>query len=33
LKKLLPTWINENIRILDIHKLEDEIDNSRMMLY
>jgi DNA excision repair protein ERCC-2 len=33
LKKLLPTWINENIRILDIQKLEDEIDNSRMMLY
>jgi DNA excision repair protein ERCC-2 len=33
LKKLLPTWINENIRILDIHKLEDEIGNSLMMLY
>ena len=33
LRNLLPTWINENIRILDIHKLEDEIDNSRMMLY
>jgi DNA excision repair protein ERCC-2 len=33
LKKLLPTWISENIQIINIERLEDEIDNSRMMLY
>jgi DNA excision repair protein ERCC-2 len=33
LRKLLPTWINENIRILDIQRLEDEVDNSVSMLY
>jgi len=33
LRKLLPTWISENIQIMNIERLEDEVDNSSMMLY
>jgi DNA excision repair protein ERCC-2 len=33
LRKLLPTWISENIQIINIERLEDEIDNSVSMLY
>jgi DNA excision repair protein ERCC-2 len=33
LRKLLPTWISEGIKITNLQKLEDEIDNSVSMLY
>jgi len=33
LRKLLPSWISENIQITNIEKIEDEVDNSTMMLY
>ena len=33
LKKLLPTWISEGIRITNLQNLEDEVDNSVSMLY
>ncbi|MFH7859951.1 MAG: helicase C-terminal domain-containing protein [Candidatus Aenigmatarchaeota archaeon] len=33
LRKLLPTWISENIQKISIEKLEDAVDNSLSMLY
>ena len=33
LKKLLPTWISEGIKITNLQNLEDEVDNSVSMLY